>query len=111
MAAFLAELFDQFDQEEQGRIRVAEVSATERLDRAAAMVRDWRQIVGSRDDPQWVLQLEGDARRDSAEDVFVAYVNALWRKTDAERVECIHDFQAKADELIAPILKSYGSEG
>jgi len=58
-----------------------------------------------------VFQSESDARADSGGVVFVAFANALWRKTDAARSECIPDFLEKVDKLIDPILEKYGLEG
>src|ERR1017187_10274335 len=94
MGDFLTELFEQLDPEEQGSIREAEASA-ERL---------IAQGTG-------VLRPEDDARADAAGIVFVAYVNALWRGTDAGRAECIRDFLGKVDCLIEPVLTRYGWEG
>jgi hypothetical protein len=111
MGDFLSELLNQFDQEEQARIRSAEASTTEILAQGVAAARDRRRVAGSLHDSYWLLQPENDARIDSAGVVFVAYVNALWRKTDAERAECIHDFLAKVEKLIEPILTVYGRLG
>ena len=94
MGDFLSELFDQFDQEEQARIREAEASAERVIAQGIA-----------------VLQPEDDARADAAGVVFVAYVNALWRGIDPARAECIHAFLAKVDQLIDPVLTSYGWKG
>jgi len=110
MGDFLAELFDQFDQEERARIRAAEASTIAIVAQGAAAVNR-RQLAESLHDSYWVLQPENDARIDSAGVVFVAYVNALWRKTDAARAECIHDFLAKVENLIGPVLTRYGREG
>jgi hypothetical protein len=108
MGDFLSELFDQFDQEEQARIRAAEASTTEILAQGTAAAEGRRRVAESLHDNHWLLQPENDARIDSAGVVFVAYVNALWRKTDRARAECIHDFIAKVKELIEPILTTYG---
>ena len=111
MGDFLTELFDQFDQEEQAEIRAAEASTTEILAKGSAAARERRRVAESLHDNYWLLQPENDARIDSAGIVFVAYVNAVWRKTDAERAECIHDFLAKVEQLIEPILTIYGDLG
>ena len=111
MGDFLSELFDQFDQEEQARIRAAEASTTEILAQGTAAAEGRRRVAESLHDNHWLLQPENDARIDSAGVVFAAYVNALWRKTDAERAECIDDFLAKVEKLIEPILTIYGDLG
>jgi hypothetical protein len=111
MGDFLAELFEQFDQEEQTRIKEAEASAIEKITQGTAAVRDRRQASGSRDDGDWVLQPEHDAQIDAAGVVFVAYANALWQRTDATRAESTHDFLAKVKQLILPVLTRYGWEG
>jgi hypothetical protein len=111
MRDFLSELCDQFDQEEQARIRAAEASTTEILAHGTSAARDRRRVAESLHDSYWVFQPESDARIDSAGVVFVAYVNALWQKTDAARAECIHDFLAKVENLIEPVLTRYGREG
>jgi hypothetical protein len=111
MGDFLAELFDQLDQEEQARIEAAESLARKVLQRGADAVKHRRRASGSPDDSDWVLQPERDARADSAGVVFVAYANAFWRKTDAARDERIQDFLAKVEKLIDPILARFGREG
>ena len=111
MRDFLSELCDQFDQEEQARIRAAEASTTAILAQGTAAADGRRRVAESLHDSYWLFQPENDARIDSAGVVFVAYVNSLWRKTDAARAECIHDFLAKVEELIEPILTKYGCEG
>ena len=111
MGDLLAELFDHFDQEEQARIGAAEASTAEILAQGTAAVTNRRRIAESLHDGYWLLQPENDARVDSAGVVFTAYVNALWRKTDAARSDCIPDFLAKVEELIEPVLMKYGWEG
>jgi hypothetical protein len=111
MRDFLSELCDQFDHEEQARIRAAEASTTAILAQGTAAADGRRRVAESLHDRYWVFQPENDARIDSAGVVFVAYVNALWRNTEAARAECIHDFLAKVEELIEPILTKYGCEG
>ena len=111
MGNFLAELFDQFDQEEQAGIRAAEDDATRILAQGTAAANGRRRVAESLHDNYWLLQPENDAWIDSAGVVFVAYVNALWRKTDAERAECIDDFLAKVKRLVEPILTIYGDLG
>lgn len=111
MADALAEFFSHFDQEEQEQIRAAEASTEGILARGTVAVEDRRRAAGSRGDDDWSLQPERDARADSGGIVFVAYANALWRKTDAASTECIHDFFDTVDELIDPVLTRYGFEG
>jgi hypothetical protein len=61
MGDFLAELFDQFDQEEQARIRAAEASTGGIIEQGTAAVKSRRRAAGSPDDSDWVLQPERDA--------------------------------------------------
>jgi hypothetical protein len=111
MGDFLAELYDRFHQEEQARIRAAEDSARGILAQGDAAVRDRLRAAGSVNRRDWVLQPENDARADAAGVVFAAYVNALWRQTGGASTERIHDFVAKVDKLIEPVLTRYGWEG
>jgi hypothetical protein len=111
MGDFLAELFDQFDQEAQAGIRAAEDNATRILAQGTAAAKGRRRVAESLHDSYWLVQPENDAQIDSGGVVFVAYVNALWRKTDAEGAECIDDFLTKVEELIEPILTTYGDLG
>jgi hypothetical protein len=111
MGDFLAELLDQFDPEEQAGIRAAEAVADGILAQGDAAVRDRLLAAGSHDARDWVLQPESYARADAGGVVFVAYVNALWRETDAARAECIDAFLAKVDRLVDPLLTRYGREG
>ncbi len=108
---FLGTLFGQFDQEEQAKIRAAEKSTSEILARGAADANGRQRAAGPHDVPDWVQQPHGDARADAAGVVFVAYANALWRKTDAAGGGGIRDFLADIDKLIAPVLAKYGWEG
>jgi|CZKX01.1.fsa_nt_gi hypothetical protein len=111
MGDFLAELFDQFDPEEQARIRAAEDATRGILAQGAAAVRDRQLAAGSAVLTDWVLEPEDDARADAAGVVFAAYVNALWRQTDPARSEWIQEFGAKVDKLVDPVLTRYGREG
>jgi len=111
MADSLAEFFNQFDLEEQAEIKAAEESTKEILARGAAAASYRQRAAGSHHVPDWVQQPQGDARADAAGVVFVAYVNALWRKTDASRAECIQGFFGNIDKLVAPVLTRYGWEG
>ena len=111
MGDFLAELFDQFDPEEQARIRAAEDSIGGILAQGGAAVRDRQLAAGSTVLTDWVLEPEDDARADAAGVVFAAYVNALWHQTDPGRSESIQEFGAKVDKLVAPVLARYGREG
>jgi hypothetical protein len=111
MADSLAEFFNQFDLEEQAEIKAAEESTKEILARGVAAASDRQRAAGSHDVPDWVQQPQDDARADAVGVVFVAYVNALWRKTDAARAECIHAFLAQIEKLIDPLLTRYGWEG
>jgi hypothetical protein len=108
---FLVELFDQFDPEEQAKIRAAEEATKEILARGDAGVRDRQRAAGSHDVPDWVRQPQDDARVDAARVVFDAYVYILWEKTDVTRAECISAFVVQIEKLIDPILTRYGVEG
>lgn len=111
MGDFLAELFDQFDPEEQARITAAEDSTRGILAQGAAAVRDRLLAAGSPVLTDWALEPENDARADAAGVVFVAYVEALWSQTDPARSESIQEFGAKVDKLVDPVLTRYGWEG
>jgi len=111
MGDFLAELFDQFDPEEQAGIRAAEEATKGILEEGTAAVRDRQLAAGSSVLTGWVLEPEDDARADAAGVVFAAYINALWRQTDPGRSESIQEFGAKVDKLVAPVLARYGREG
>ena len=111
MADFLADLFEQFDGEEQAQIKDAEDSATEILARGTAAANLRLLVTGLEGRHYWVHQPENDARADAGGIVFSAYVNALWRKTNAAKSESVDDFFAKTNKLIDPLLKRYGEEG
>ena len=111
MVDFLTELFDQFDDEEQARIRAAEDSVEGILAQGAALVRDRQLAAGSTVLTAWVLEPQDDARADAAGVVFDAYVNALWRQSDPRRSESIQEFNATVEELVVPVLTRYGREG
>ena len=107
----LAELFDQFDPDEQARIRAAEDAATEILLQGSAAVRDRLLAAGSPNLNDWSQEPENDAQADAATAVYVAYINGLWRQTDTGRPECIEEFLTKIEKLGNPILGKYGGEG
>jgi hypothetical protein len=108
---FLAELFDQFDQEEQAEIRAAEESTKDILAQGETAAKDRLRAAGSRDVPDWVRQPQDNARADAAGVVFSSYVQALWGKTDVTRTESIAAFLVQIERLIAPILTRYGWVG
>ena len=107
----LAELFDQFDHDEQARIKAAEGASRAIAAEGAAGVRDRLLAAGSSDLSDWTVQPENDARLDAARVVFVAYVNAVWRQTDATRSECVKEFLAKVEQLVESIVARFGMAG
>jgi hypothetical protein len=96
---FLAELFDQFDQEEQAEIRAAEESTKEILARGDAAASDRQRAAGSRVAHDWVRQPQDDARVDAVGVVFYAYYYALQRKTDTTSAEGVDRFRANINKL------------
>jgi hypothetical protein len=96
----LAELFDQFDPDEQARIRAAEDAATEILLQGSAAVRDRLLAAGSPNLNDWSQEPENDAQADAATAVYVAYINGLWRQTDTGRPECIEEFLTKIESSV-----------
>jgi hypothetical protein len=111
MVDFLAGLFDQFDPDEQARIRAAKRSIRGILAQGTAAVRDRQLATGSSVVTDWVLEPKDDARADATGVVFLAYVNGLWHQTDPARSESIQEFGAKVERLVAPFLKRYGRAG
>lgn len=103
---FLAELFDQFDQQEQARIAAAEDIAR-RIFAQGTAVRNRVQAAGSTAASDWLLEPDDV---DAAGDVFAAYVNGIWWQTDVTRSESIQQFLATVDKLVDPVLTRYGRE-
>jgi hypothetical protein len=98
-ADFLAELFNQFDSEEQAKIRAAEESTKEILAGGDAAASDRQRAAGSRVAPDWVRQPQDDARVDALGVVFDAYYNVLWQKTDVTSAEGVDRFKANINKL------------
>jgi hypothetical protein len=111
MSDVLADLFDQFDYEEQARIKAAAEGASEILAQGSAAARDRLLAANSPDLNDWSLEPANDAQADAAGIVFTAYANGLWRQTDPTRSECIQEFVTKVEKLGDPILAKYGVAG
>ena len=76
MVDFLAELFDQFDPEEQARIRAAEDAANGILAQGTAGVRDRQLAAGSTDLTDWVLSQRMTRERMRP---VLSLLHTLWR--------------------------------
>src|ERR1700722_9166449 len=111
MGSLLAELFDQFDLEEQAKIKVAERIGDEIIARGVMAASDRILAAGSLNLNDWSVEPENDARADAAGVCFHAYVNALWRKTYAARSERIPEFFAMLVKLVDAVLARYGQTG